>query len=212
MTKQPAIIHVVPKAEYWIVSGVSDRGKTGTYEVVREMIPADTQDNQAVKYGIEIPSAPLIWAIADRAYDFRTQKPEAAETLKNFLRQGFRQYPNTSSRIAYNPSGTDEVTHNYGTSDQYSLSANVVGPDSWMENMSDKSVLESILGTSDTTKINKVSNWINGTNSRIWRLNSRPKQRDERVVRFVALDGRLDLGCSRLPRDVHPAFRVLKIE
>jgi len=212
MEKGKGIIHVAPSIESWKVPGVVYRGKTGAYEFVGEMVPAMTQEKQMEKYGVKIPSAPLFWAIADRAYELRNENPDSAETLRSFLQQGLRKYPNTSSRIIYEPFGQDEIIHNYNTSEQYSLSADIVGSDGEITDIPDKEVLEALLETKDIDKINKVSNWINGTPFWIWRLNSRPKQKDERVARFLVGSGRLLLDCYRYLALQYPGFWVERIE
>ena len=210
--EKQGIVHNVPKIESWRVPSVSYRGQTRDYEVVGEMTPAMTQEKLVKKYGIEIPSVPLIWAISSQAYALRDVNLGDAEELKNFLSAGFRQYPNTSTRIVYNPSGNDLVVHSSGTSREYSLDAEVVGSDGFMGDIPDKKVLESLLGTSDVENINEVANWINGTNAFLWRLNSKPKQKVERVAGFDADSGGLDLDCDRDPLSECPAFRVLEVE
>lgn len=217
MTKKQTsgIIHVVPKVESWKVPGVVYRGKTGTYEVIREMIPSMTQDEQVAGYGIEIPSMSLVWAIADRAYDLSliSENPETAESLRNFLQVCLRRYLNTSTRLVYNPQGIgDEVIHNYNTSAQYALSGNFVGPDGWIQKLPNKKALELVLETSNVNKINKVSNWLNGADAFLWRVNSKPEKRDERVAGFDAYFVRLYFNCDWLPSHQRPAFRVVQVK
>ncbi len=209
MVEQPRIIHT-SRVESWRIPEVSYNQKSGTFELIGEMTPAMPQDKLAQKYGIEIPNTQLLWAIASKAYDLKNESPKEAESLRNFLRQGFRQYPNTLTRIIYTPSGKDEIVHNYGTSDKYSFNENVSGPDSLIANMKDKKISESFLGTSDTDNVNNVSNWINGTNFHFWRLNSKPKQKEERVAGFGGSGRYLD--CDRDPLSGYPAFRVLRVE
>ena len=156
-TTESGIIHNKPSVESWILSGVSYRGKTGTYDVIGEMTPSMAQDKLIEKYGLEIPSTDLVWAIATRGHDLRNENPEASEKLRQFLRQGFRRYPNTSTRLIYNPQGEkDEVIHNYKTSKKYSLKRKIVGPDGLLKDIPDKKVLESLLGTSDVSRIYNV--------------------------------------------------------
>lgn len=182
------------------------------------MTPAMTQDKLSELYerekqkGNPHPTdAPLIQAIITRGYDFRNQNRTQAEKLRDFLQKGFRIFPNTLTRVSYSPSG-DRVVHNHGTSDEYSINGNVVGPSGWMKYILDKRVLESLLGTKDVKKINKVSQWVNGTDSYLWRLNSKPTQKDERVVGFDADDCGLVLDCDWDPLNEYPAFRVLCID
>jgi hypothetical protein len=92
------------------------------------------------------------------------------------------------------------------------MAAKVVGPDDFIDKLSDVNVLEQLLGTKDFAKINEVSQWINGTPSYIWRVNSKPSQKVERVAGFGTLDNRLNLNCDRDPRGEYPAFRVLSVD
>jgi len=211
-TEPGKISYVAPSESYWILEGVKHRGENQTYRVFEQMTPPGTQDDLIEKYGLQIPNSQLVWALTERDYELRNSSPNEAEQLRNFLKQGFRKYPNTSSRIIYTSQGEDKVIHNVGTSDEYPLYANVVGVDGLIKDIPDKKVLESILGTYDVEKINEVSQWVNGTDSHIWRLNSKPKQEDTRVVGFDALGGRLGFDCYRVLSDEDPAFRVERIK
>jgi hypothetical protein len=218
-TKKQGIVYTQPSEGFWDVPGVLYRGKTGTYRLFEQMTSAMNQEQLAELYETEKQKgnphptdAPLILAIASVAHSSRDENPQDTERLRQFLRTSFRKYPNTLTRIAYEPSGKDKIIHNYKTSDEYSIEESVVGPDGLMNEISNKKVLESLLGTSNVTQINAVSQWINGTDSYIWRLNSKPSKKDERVARFDAAGGRFGLFCLRFSRDGCPAFRVLKVD
>lgn len=209
--KEAKIVHYTPKAESWRLSEVSNRGKTETYEIIGEMTPAKTQDKLIEKYGLEIPSTELLFGIMSRTYELRNKDKEVSETLRLFLRKGVRAYPNTSTRIVYDSNGNDKIIHNYGTSNN-TIDTQVVGSDGWINKIPDKKVLESLLGTQDIAGINNISQWINGTDSYLWRLNSKPDKKLERVARFVAGGDGLGLDCGRDPLGEYPAFRVLKVD
>ena len=222
--KESGIIYESPILNWesekrFLVSDVAYRGEAGTYRLFEQMTPAMNQEKFAELYeqekqkGNPVPTdAPLIWTIATRGYEFKNQNPENSERLRQFLRQSFRRYPNTLTRIAYEPSEKDKIIHNYKTSDEYSIDTEVVGPDDFVQNISDKKVLESLLGTQDIARINEVSQWVNGTNGYLWRSNSKPEKKEERVAGFYAGDDRFGLDCGRDPRDGYPAFRVLKVD
>ena len=221
MTKQaPGIRYIQPSESFFEIPGVVYRGKTGTYRLFEKMTDSMTQEQLAEFYEKEKSKgnphpmdSVLHFAIPSAAYRLRNESPEEAEKLRVFLQRGFEQAPNTLTRAIYNPSGDDEIIHNYGTSDQYFLRENIVGSDNWIADISDKNVLESLLGTKDVVKINEVSQWINRTNSYLWRLNSKsPTKKEERVARFGALSDRLVLDCDRDPLDEYPAFRVLRVK
>lgn len=219
MTEKPRIIYTQSSGSFWVIPGVLYRGETGAYQLFDQMTPVMTQDKLAEVYETEKQKGnpfptdmSLLWAISTRAYELRDQSPAEAEQLKVFLKKGFRSYPNTLTRVIYNSSAKDKVIHNYNTSDQYSLEENVVGPDDWITNIADKKVLDSILGTNEINKINQVSQWINRTNSYLWRLNSKPQKKDERVAGFGAGSGRLGFFCNGGPLCGWPAFRVLRVD
>ena len=224
-TNESKILYHSPTIRSWKDEGhfhipeVTYRGQTGTYRLFEQMTSALNQEQLAEFYEMEkqkgnpVPTdAPLIWAIAESAYNIKNNSPQEAEKLRQFLRQGMRKYPNTLTRVAYIPEGNDKILHNYRTSDEYSIENEVVGPDGWMTDIPDKNVLEFLIGTRDVPQINNVSQWINETNAYLWRRNSKPKERVERVARFDGDGNRLGLLCDRNPLVVYPAFLVLKVE
>ena len=220
-THHQRIVYVNPNENFWNIPGVDYRGETGTYRLFESMTPSLNQAQLTELYNGEKPKgnshpmdSVLHFAILSAAHNLKDESLEEAERLRNFLQAGFRQYANTLTRVIYGSleSKSDKVIHNHGTSDEYSLDAKVVGADGWIKDMHDKKVLESFLGTKDINKINEVSNWINKTNFRIWRLNSKPSEKVERVARFSAYSGRLALGCDGGSLAEYPAFRVLRVE
>ncbi len=62
--------------------------------------------------------------------------------------------------------------------------------------------------TKDIKKLNKISNAINSTEMYLWRLNSKPKEKNERVIRFIASNGGLGLSAVRDLSGEDPAFLV----
>ena len=199
-TAKSKIVYTPPIEGSWDIPGVSYRGEKGTYRLFETMTPSLDQDELAQLYTTEKQKGnphptdmPLLWAIATQVYELRDEN----EALRDFLRKGLRKFSNTLTRIVYNTSGMDCVIHNYGTSDVYSKDSTIVGSDGWINELTDSHVLEEILGTQDTQKINNVSHYINGTASYLWRLNSRPKQKEERIARFDADDDWLEFNLQR---------------
>ncbi len=208
---------------HFIIPGVVYREQTGTYAIFEQMTPSMNQEMLAEFYekekqkGNPHPTdAPLIWAIAIKSYELKNQKPEASERLRKFLQQGFKIHPNTLTRVAYNKfSGKDrkdKIIHNYKTLDEYSIYQKVVGPDGFVNYAQHKRVLEALLGTSDVSKINRMSQWINETNNYFWRLNSKPNRKFERTAWFCVSDSRFGLNCNGGPNGKSPAFQVLKVD
>lgn len=225
MAKKPGIVYHKPTIRSWrdeghfVVPGVIYRGETGTYGIFEQMTAPLNLKQLAELYEREKPrenphpmDSVLHFATPLAAHRLREESPQEAERLRAFLRQGFRQYPNTLTRVDYSPSGKDRVVHNCGTSDEYVLNGRVVGENNWMKDIPDKSVLELLLGTSDVNQIDEVFQWINRTDGFVWRLNSKLNKREKRVAGFNAYDNGLDLRCNGNPLGEYPAFRVLRIE
>ena len=117
------------------------------------------------------------------------------------------------SRVVYKPANQeDEVIHNYGTFDAYSIVGDIVGKDGRIKDINNPNALESILKTKDIKKLNEISNAINSTPMSFWRINSKPKEKTERVVGFSADDSRLYLDADGCLSSGNPAFLVERIE
>ena len=135
------------------------------------------------------------------------------QDLLDFLQKGLQRYPNTLTRVVYNLAGKeDETIHNYGTSDSYSRIGDIVGNDDWVKNINNINALEFLLKTKDTERLNEISKSINKTPMYLWRLNSKPSGRQERVVRFGANADRINLDAYRLFFDEDPAFLVERVK
>jgi hypothetical protein len=215
MTSEKIIYHK-PSEASWDFSGVLYRGKTIILSLFGDMTTSLSQDELAKlrekekSAGNPYPAnAQEIWAIASQAYELREECPNTAEQVRQVLQNGMQQYPNTLSRLVYDPDKElDQVIHNYGTSDAYTLEENIIGPARRVI-AADNLVLEKVLGDSDYKHVQNVGRWINKTDFWIWRDNPKPKKRTERVARFVAGSGRAGLGCDGDLRCGYPAFRVV---
>ena len=198
--------------DYWRIEGVDYNQKTGIYELSKELIPSATQEELAQlsklsreNGGFYAGDARLHYAI------FKAIKQAGNTEIRDFVREKLRSsYPNTLTRVRYQPSGNDEVIHNYKQKDESSFTGRVIGPDREI-NEEDKECLEILLGAKDIKEIKEVSGFINGTRTYIWRVNSIPKNLDERVVRFDAYSDWLSLYCYRDPSDQFPAFGVREV-
>ncbi len=203
---------------FWDVPGVSYRGETGTYREFKKMTPsmnldelAEWSEKERQEGNPHAIDSILNYAIWSQAYSLRQENPETAESLRVSIQQSLRIYPNTLSAVIYTPKGrADRLVHNYGTSDCYTLEGDFVGPDGLITNIPER-FLEAVLGEQDPVKIDEVFRWINRTDSYVYRVNSKPGQRDERVVRFRAGSGRLDLNCNRNPLNRYPAFQIVHL-
>jgi hypothetical protein len=211
--------------KFWNIPEIVYMGKTGDYELFKKMIPSMSQYelsefyNKSKLKGEPYPAnSLLLMKIISRAYSLRNQNIEDVEELRRFLKVGCREFPNTLSRVIYIPEGNDEVIHNCGTFDQYSLRGDIVGASDILENMPNRKALELVLGTKDVGKINRVFNWINGTDGDICRLSSREFnsqrilfRRVEKCIKFCAGKDSFSVSCLGDPSYKFPAFRVLKV-
>ena len=202
---------------HWTFQRTSLAGKTRKLHFFEQMTPplnseqlAEHYEKAKEKENPRPANFREVWETATLGYDLQATFPEQAESLRNTLQNGMRRYANTTTVVAYNPEGQkDELIHNYQTSDAYSVNGEFVGKDSLIQNVQPFSLLEAILGTRDIAEINNIAQWLNNTPAYLWRVNSKPQERDERVAGFGAFSGRLDLYCSWGLHYQYPAFRVL---
>ncbi len=205
----PKVEHILPSAGYFKINS----GKN-IYKLMDKLSSSMTQDKLAEFYESEKKKGnplPL------NSIKFMELLEDAVNSnnneLKNYLCKSLREnWINTLTRVIYNPIKEDETIHNYGTSDAYSRTGNIVGDDNWIEKMNNKNALESLLKTTDVEKLNKISNEINQTPTYIWRLNSKLSEKSESVVRFFSNGGRLDLVAYWDLSNQCPVFLVEMVE
>jgi hypothetical protein len=204
----PAVIPVTVQnnAECWSIDGVSYRGNFYVADLGKKLLEdgaKHTQDEwvkraeEAMpKGGLYTPDYPLFYGIV------KAVKTAGLEDVRTFLRETSRaHWLMTLTRIQYNPKGTDTIIHHYGTKDVYQASADFRGKDDLIKNTSCVKAYQALLGTTDSiTEINNLFQWLNDTDTYIYRVNTRPKKTmDERVAGFVAGSDGAFLGCFRLP-------------
>ena len=205
--------YVLPSTGYFEITK-HKKGETSIYRLLDKMTLAMTQDRLAEFYESEkqkrnpLPlNSPQTFELLDDAVN------SGNNDLMNHLHKILRNcWVSTTSRAVYNPVEQDKAIHNYGTSDAYTITGNIVGGNGFIDSIDDPDALELLLETKDVKEINKVSNAINQTPMYFWRLNSKPPQKVERVVWFYANVGRLLLFVDRVLSDGYPAFLVEKIK
>ena len=96
----------------------------------------------------------------------------------------------TSTRINYSASGLDEIIHDYGQESQYSLEADIVGPNWYVNAQSglDGSI-EALLGISNLADVENVFKWISEKKPFLWRSNAKPNKKDVRALVLGVGDG-----------------------
>ncbi len=216
-------IEKVVATSYWKVHAVpiGTDGKIYTVELCTGLLDTGafkTQDQHAQFSKAELAqgrfgylSAPEVRGLA-RTLRVNKGNPKAkgmVNEIREFLKQAHRKnfFLITSTRAVYNPSGEDEFIHKYGLEGQYSIKENIVGSDELIAQTKDPSTYQALFGTNDDIKeIDKDFGFLNETPTYIWRMNLRPQQRDERVVRLGANQVRFYVGCNGGPQLEDPAL------
>ena len=201
--------YVAPNIGYFEI----DNGKS-VYRLMEKMTNPMNQDKLAEFSEIEKEKGnPVPMNSIQHIELFDDAVKSGNQDLLDFLQKGLQRYPNTLTRVVYNLAGKeDETIHNYGTSDSYSRIGDIVGNDDWVKNINNINALEFLLKTKDTERLNEISKSINKTPMYLWRLNSKPSERQERVVRFGANADRINLDAYRLFFDEDPAFLVERVK
>lgn len=196
--------------DYWQISGIEYRNEIYTVDLLKNLLDggnAKTQNDWASLYEeakdknrFHTPDYPLFYGLVKALYTTRddTTKTQEIGEAQKFLKDNSRaKWLMTLTRIIYQPNRDDIVIHNFNTKDQYQEKTDFVGTDGNIKTTGDGSLYKALLGTDNVQEINDVFQWPNGTNTYLWRVNSRPRKIDERVARFNANSGRADLGCNR---------------
>jgi len=181
--------------------------KQGDYILFEELAPAATQSDLAKISGVQ--SVPAYFEVFRAMYDLRNSG-EDIEKARLFVREVMRtRFPNTLTRVAYMPEGNkDIVMHGYGTSNRKERQVEFVGRDGEIQNVSSTRACLALTGKKPD-EVKEIMDWLNGTSyTGLWRVNAKPIQREERVVRFVANSDGSFLYCDVDPAVQYPAFRV----
>lgn len=136
-------------------------------------------------------SGPLITAVLTTLYDNRAA--EGVEELRKILGDDFKnRWMMTATGITYRAGASDIVTHDFGTPEQRTLEARLVGSNGLInERMSEE--IQALLGSRDISKIINVYKWVTGKGSYLWRLNKQPEQDQELVLVLGNYDFYYDL-------------------
>ncbi|MBU2612773.1 MAG: hypothetical protein KKB62_03575 [Nanoarchaeota archaeon] len=197
--------YVLPSTGYYEFSA----NGVPKYRLLEKMTPSMTQDELAELYEVEKKKGNPLPLNSIQMFEIMEDAVKSGDkNLMNHIQKGLQMWPNTLSRVIYNPKGEDEVIHWYGTSDEEKMKGHLVGKDGFIKNINNPNALEFLLGTSDIKRINGVTNSINKTPMYFWRFNSKPNERTERVVGFDAGGGRLYLDADRCLSGEIPAFLV----
>src|SRR3989344_2532669 len=180
--KEETPMQITSQENFWEIKGAVYRSETGIVRLGKQLLlngEARTQD-EWVQYSLEARAKGLLYTSdfpllysAIRAVE-NSDAPEKEE-IRNFLKETARaKWLMTSTRLRYNPSGLDEIIHNFKMPDEYTERVALVGPDRIIER-GDAEVCKALLGTDDIQEISDVFQWLNETPTYLWRLNKRYK-------------------------------------
>lgn len=201
VTTERAVSYTSPSEEFWTIPT-----EEGFWHLSDKLIPAMTQDNSA-KYssenGFHALSAEEVFAVMGAMYDLRNAGG-SIEKARTFLRQVMRNYfPSTQTRAIYTPSGEDKVIHGYGTESPIERKANLIGPDGEVVKVLSVDASRALTGKTPE-EVSELMDYVNGTPSYMWRVNSNPSSNDERVVGLNAGSDRADLYADGDPQGAGP--------
>lgn len=138
-----------------------------------------------------VPSGPLMLNIVNKLYEERAgEYAKIIKKVQGILRKDFKDnWMSTSTRVRYTASGLDEVTHDYGTNEEWSVEADVVGPSLWVDAQSNcGESLDALLGTNHVEHLTTLTQWLNKQNPYLWRVNNRPQSEAVRALVLGVID------------------------
>jgi hypothetical protein len=158
--------------------------------------------------GLYAGSARDNFEIFSALYELRNKGGEV-ENARQFIQNALRNsYPITLTRIRYNPAGQkDIIIHNFGKASKQEIEMDVVGLDMPLGQMPLELCLA--LTGKKPQEAEEIIKYLNQTSAYLWRINSKPSQVRERVVRLVAYSDWAYLNCyCRFLANRYPALRV----
>ncbi len=216
----PSNIQISNISDAWQISGVAYRNGIYSVDLAKSLLEngsAKTQDDWAAyaetaiaQNGFRTPDYPLLYGIVKALYIARNDvsKAQEVEEAKQFLKSSARaKWLMTLTRVKYQATGEDEVIHNHGTRERYSKNVNFVGSDELISSTNNILPYQFLLGTADdANEIKNTFEWLNGTNTYLWRVNS--KQDTERVAGFGAGSDWAGLVCGGVASGAYSSLGV----
>jgi hypothetical protein len=169
-------------------------------ELVKELLDGGERHTQEgwVEYTqtteLKIPSAKMYNAFIFTLYANKDHKDAVqkhlVEKVKGVLKQDFAaHYMMTSTRVAYQKTGKDRVTHDYGMLKPQQVDEDIVGPYAWINAASGvEKPVKTILGTDKLEEVEHAYEWLSGRKPYFWRFNIKPSKEEERAVVFGLVD------------------------
>jgi hypothetical protein len=191
--------------EFWTIPKVLYNNQVHVIDLSKSLLldgEAHTQEEWSQHYNqskpsdeFHTPDFPLLYST------IKTLKSAGFEEARQFLQEKARaHWLTTLTRIKYTPKGLDEIIHNYNTPDIYTKQVDFITPDEWIKETSNPSSYQALLDTTDSAQeINDLFYWLNQTNTRSWKVNSKPVNPTERVAWLNANSDRVNLSCYGVP-------------
>jgi hypothetical protein len=155
-----------------------------------ENLPQNEWIKRTQSNSIKLPNSKMIHAnlaalCTLKFHATASQRTLLDDVLEKIFRPDFMtNYPNTSTRIAYQPQGKDYVIHNIGYADQHITEEDITGPESSVNRLGMEKPLLAILGTDDLFRVETVYSILFGKQTFLWRLNNKPQEEELRAVLF----------------------------
>ncbi len=195
--------------DYWSIPSVQYRGGIYIVDLAKSLLDGGNKKTQDewIAYAKEAQpkdefytgDMPLQHAIFTAT--FQLEESAGKEEIRQFVKKHmFERWLMTTTRIYYQPQGSTEdiIVHNKGL-DEYQSRENFVFPDEYVKDSTRPSNYKALLDVDNLEEINKVYQWLTEKNAYLWRNNSRTRNVEERVARFVAGSGRAWFYCDRNP-------------
>ncbi len=195
---------------FWEIPGVEYRGQVGEARLLKSLLDGGAiriQDKwleysrKAIAEGRpSVPSSDFLYQTTLAVYKRRNDpgfKKEALQ-VRDFLRESFREFILTSTRIANLPSGDGVVMHNYRLENQANFFVKeIIGGSEKIKDSKNSKLFKALLGSSRTREINNVLRWISEHDNNLFRVDDKPEDIIETVAGFGADSDWAGQGCSR---------------
>src|SRR3989344_201617 len=209
---QSPTVNVRSNADAWSISGVEYRNGVYTVDLAKSLLDGRNSRQQAewIDYSQEAiakgefytPDYPLFYGTVRALFRAKDEpaKLQEAEEAKKFLQDTSRaRWLMTLTRIKYQPQVNllkraifgrraifgveDIIVHNYGMPDSYEEKTNFIGANRLIKDVASPASCKALLGTGNIKEIKDVFQWLNGTDTYLWRVNGRENSVIEKVAR-----------------------------
>jgi hypothetical protein len=203
-TTERKVTYQAPSMGFWTIPS-----EGGVWQLASTLLPSMTQ-KQAAKYstdeGFHTESFPSYFNLFADIFAARSDKE--AEKARLFISQSMRDsYPNTLTRVIYNPTGDDTIVHGYGTDSSVEKQLDFIGESGKLVEVLPEKASLALTGKTPE-EVEDLMQYINGSPAYVWRLNEKPSSIDERVAGFSADSGGADLVCGWYPQGSNPSLGV----